>query len=212
MKNKLSTALAILLTGLFLAAGTFAQETGTTTDEKTAGTVRIGLAGVKTGAIGEGVNAAQLAGAIQNALPQYLKGTKVEIVPLEARLPTALDAEAVEKECNYVLYATISHKKGGGGFGMFKKIAPVLGNVIPMAGMAGIAGSVAGTVASTAINSAATANVRAKDELTLDISLKNGETVALTKQFKAKAKSAGEDVISLLVEQAAAAIVDAVGK
>ena len=155
MKNKLSLALAILLTGLFLAVGTFAQETGTTTDEKTAGTVRIGLAGVKTGAIGGGVNAAELAVAIQNALPQYLKGTKVEIVALEAKLPTALDAEAGEKECNYVLYATISHKKGGGGFGMFKKIAPVLGNEIPMAAMAGIAGPVAGTVASTAINSAA---------------------------------------------------------
>ncbi|MBS1797526.1 MAG: hypothetical protein JSS81_27125 [Acidobacteria bacterium] len=178
------------------------------------GTIRIGLAGVKTGAVGEGINAAELAGAIQNTLQQYLKGTKVEIVPLEAKLQSAVDAEAQEKQCDYVLNATVSHKKGGGGFGMFGKIAPVLGTVVPMAGMGSTAGQVAGQVATQAIYSAASASssIKPKDELTLDIVLKNGANAALTKQFKAKAKSAGEDIISPLVEQAAQAIVDTVGK
>jgi hypothetical protein len=185
-----------------------------TVGPKKAGTVRIGLAGVKTGAVGEGINATELAGAIQNSLPQYLKGTKVEVVALEARLQTAIDAEAKQKECDYVLYATVSHKKGGGGFGMFKTIAPVLGSVVPMAGMAGTGGAIAGQVASTAIYTTAGAagNIKPKDELTLDIKLQNGATAALDKQFKAKAKSAGEDIIAPIVEQAAQAIVDTVGK
>jgi hypothetical protein len=226
MKRKLLFNLAILLTALSFAVNAFAGGASvnrrTTTDSEKSnnnssaalndqkkGIIRIGLAGVKTGAIGEGINALALANAIQNTLVQYLKGTKIEIVPLEAKLASAIDAEAKEKACDFILYATVSHKKGGGGFGMFKKIAPVLGSVVPMAGMVGI---VAGTVASTAISTAATSNVKPKDELTLDIKLQNGSTVALTKQFKAKAKSAGEDVISPIVEQAAIALVETVGK
>ncbi|HEY0459909.1 MAG TPA: hypothetical protein VGC97_12295 [Pyrinomonadaceae bacterium] len=185
-------------------------DSASTLEPKKAGTVRVGLAGVKTGAIGEGVNAAQLAGAIQNAFAQYVKGTKIEIVQLEAKIQTAIDAEAKEKECDYVLYATVSHKKGGGGFGFGK----ALGMVVAQTGggnWGNTAGDIAGRVAATSIV-AATSSIKAKDELTLEISLKNGSTVALANQFKAKAKSAGEDIISPVVEQAAQAIVAAVGK
>ncbi len=182
-----------------------------TIEAKKEGVVRIGLAGVKTGAVGEGVNAADLAAAIQNSLPVYLKGTKVEIVPLEAKLASAIDAEAKEKQCDYVLYATVSHKKGGGGFGGFGK---VLGGVVSRTGVGQTGnqvGNVVGQVATQSIT-AATANVKEKDEVTLDIKLQNGSSVALTKQFKQKAKSAGEDIISPLVEQAAEAIVATVSK
>lgn len=181
-----------------------------TLEAKKEGVVRIGLASVKTGAIGEGINAAELAGAIQNTLAQYLKGTKVELVLLEAKLQSAIDTEAEQKDCDYVLYATVSHKKGGGGFGMFSKVAPIMGSVIPGAGMSSVGGAVASTTIYTAAN--ASANVKPKDELTLDIKLQNGATPALAKQFKSKAKSAGEDIISPIVEQAAQAIVDTVGK
>ena len=222
MKRKFIFNMAILLTACCLSVNAFGGvnlrlatnsiknsnvSTAAADDEKKE-MVRIGLPGVKTGKIGEGINPLELANAIQNSLAQYLKGTKIEIVPLEAKLQSALEAEALEKECDYVLYATISHKKGGGGMAMFKKIAPMLGSVVPMAGMVGI---VAGTVASTAISSA-TSNVKPKDELTFDIKLQNGSTVALTKQFKSKAKSAGEDIISPIVEQAATALVETVGK
>ena len=61
-----------------------------TLEPKKAGTIRIGLAGVKTGQIGEGINAVELAGAIQNSLPQYLKGTKVEVVSLDAKLESVV--------------------------------------------------------------------------------------------------------------------------
>jgi hypothetical protein len=116
-----------------------------------------------------------------------------------------------------VIYANVSHKKGGGGgFGMVKSIAPVLGNVAPLAGMSGsVAGAVAGSLASTAIYTAASAsgNVKSKDEITLDINVQQtGGATALTKQYKAKAKSNGEDIISPIIEQAAQAILDAVVK
>ena len=230
INKKIILSLAVLMTALFLSINALAAGSKTSTggshlkssiseplqvlngdgdDQKI---VRIGLANVKTGAVGSGVNASQLAAAVQNALPQYLKGTKVEIVPLEARLASAIEAEAREKGCDFMLYATVSHKKGGGGFGMLKKIAPVLGSVVPVVGIVGVGGMIAGQAASTAINTAASSGVKAKDEITLDIVLKNGEAVALTKQFKTKAKSAGEDIISPLLEQAAQAIVDTVGK
>ena len=183
-------------------------------DASPAGTIKVGLGGVKTGAVGDGVNAQELAAAIQNTLGEYLKGSKVELVPLEAKLASAMVNEAKEKGCDYMLYAQVSHKKGGGGgFGkMFSAVAPMMSSVIPMAG--GMGGAIAGSVVSTAVSTAASTsmNVKAKDEITLDIKLQKGDTAAFAKQWKAKAKSEGEDIISPMIEQAAQGILDAVSK
>lgn len=183
---------------------------------KKEGTVRIGLAGVKTGAVGEGVSAADLSAAIQNTLTQYLKVPNVEVVTLDARLSSAIDSEAKQKECDYVLYVNASHKKGGGGgFGMFTSvIAPAIGRT-GIGHTGSVAGNIAGQVATQAIVSAgsASSNIKSKDEITLDVKLQGiGGAAALAKQFKQKAKSNGEDIISPVVEQAAQAIVDAMGK
>jgi hypothetical protein len=230
MKSNLYTKFAVLIMVLVVSVGAvFAdvkiksrqklsqkqndvQVTGSTNKE---GTIRIGLAGVKIGAVGEGINAQELAGAIQNTLGEYLKGSRIEIVPLEAKLASAVSDEAREKQCDFILNATVSHKKGGSGFGgMLKAVAPMMGNIIPMAGGAG--GAIAGSIASTVITTAAgaTANVKPKDEITLDISINpaGGGAAILTKQFKTKAKSGGEDIISPMIEQAAQAILDAVAK
>lgn len=179
---------------------------------KKSGVVRIGLANVKTGAVGEGLVATELAAAVQNSLREYLKVPNVEVVVLEAKLTSAIDGEAKQKECDLVVYANVAHKKGGGGgFGMFKAIAPVLTSVAPVAGVAGIAGSVAASTIITATS--VSGNVKAKDELTLDIRADKADgTNTLTKQFKVKAKSNGDDIISAAVEQAAQAIVDTLGK
>lgn len=212
MKNKIFTKFALLTLCLAMTLTAFAR----TGYSQKADSIRIGLAGVKTGAVGEGMNGQELAGAIQTTLSEYLKGSKVELVPLESKLASAMETEAKEKNCAFVLYATVSHKKGGGGgFGMLKTLAPVLSTVVPVVGMAGgMAGAIAGSAASSAVYTAAgaTSNVKAKDELTLDIKLQNGAAVALTKQYKAKAKSGGEDLISPMIEQAAQAIVDSVAK
>jgi hypothetical protein len=55
-------------------------------------------------------------------------------------------------------------------------------------------------------------SVKSKDEITLEIKMARSGSDILTKQYKAKAKSDGEDIISPLIEQAAQAIVDAAKK
>ena len=206
-----STTSSSILSGANTTAATPTAAVG----PKKSGVLRIGLASVKTGAVGDGLAAADLAAAVQNSLRDYLKVPNIEVVILEAKLTSAIDAEAKQKDCDLVLNANVSHKKGGGGFGMFKAMAPVLSSVVPVAGMAGMAGAVAGSVASSAIITASnvSGNVKAKDELTLDVQLnKIDGASALAKQVKVKAKSNGEDIISTAVEQVAQAIVDSLGK
>jgi hypothetical protein len=180
---------------------------------KQPGTLRIGVS-VKTGSVGDGVSAADLTAAVQNTLAEYLKGTNIEVVPLEAKLASLIDGEARKKECDFVLYALASHKKGGGGGfgGMFGKvIAPAIGQV-GLGHTGSVAGNIAGNVATNAIVTAGqiSNSVKSKDEITLEIRLQqpgSGATV-VTKQFKNKAKSDGQDILSPMIEQTAQAIVE----
>lgn len=183
---------------------------------KKVGTIRLGLANVKTGAVGEGITAADLSAAIKNSLGEFLKGTKVEIVNLEAKLASAQVDEAKQKECDYIIVATASHKKGGGGgFGFGKMLGQVIGQT-GIGHTGSVAGNLAGQMATTAIVSATSVSgkVKSKDEVTLDLKLQStsDNSQALVKIFKAKAKSDGDDIISTIVEQAVQAIIDAVGK
>jgi hypothetical protein len=182
---------------------------------KKPGTIRIGLAAVKTGAVGDGITAGDLAAAIRNSLAEYLKVPNVEVVNLDAKLASAIDAEAKEKECDYVVYVNVSHKKGGGG-GFGSMFGQALGATVGRVGIGqtgSTVGNIAGQIATQSIVSAATVSstMKAKDEITLDLRLNKAGADVLAKQFKAKAKSNGDDIISQIVEQAAQAIVTAVG-
>ncbi len=182
--------------------------------DKKPGTIRIGVA-VKTTAVGEGITANDLSMAVQNTLGEYLKGTRVEIVPLEAKLAATQANEAKAKSCDFVLNISAALKKGGGGgFGGFGK---ALGGVIAQTGggsWGNTAVNNAGRVAASTIVTATTfsGNVKSKDELSLDLKLlsSSDNSTALAKQFKSKAKSDGDDIISAVVEQAAQEILDAV--
>jgi hypothetical protein len=176
--------------------------------------IRLGVLPVKTASVGEGMDAQQFGAAIQNSLAEYLKSPEIELVPIEAKLPSAIEAEVKEKGIDYLVSATVTHKKGGGGFGMFSKVAPILGQVAPVAGVGGsVAGQIAGSVATTAIMTAATMsqNVKAKDSVELNITMQktSDKSSVLTKQYKGKAKSNGEDIITPMIEQSAQAIIDA---
>ncbi len=181
---------------------------------KKAGTIRLGVAAVKVSAVGDGITAADLASAIQNSLGDHLKGTKVEVVSLEAKLASAQADEAKQKECDYIVLATATHKKGGGGFGFGKMLAQTVGQT-GIGHTGSTAGNIAGQVATSAIVSAGSVsgNVKSKDELTLDLKLQStaDSSSPLAKQYKAKAKSDGDDIISNVVEQAAQAIINVVG-
>ncbi|KXK02935.1 MAG: hypothetical protein UZ17_ACD001001383 [Acidobacteria bacterium OLB17] len=196
-------------------ANSSSSGTATELGPKKEGTIRIGLSGVKTGAVGEGLSANDLSLAIANTFGTFLKGTKVELVMLEAKLPSAAASEAREKQCDLILNATVSHKKGGGGFGGFGKM---FGSVVAQTGIGhtgSTVGNIAGQVATTSIVSAAnlSGNVKSKDTLTLAVQLiaLADNSSKLSKEFKVKAKSDGDDIISAIVEQAAQAIVSAIG-
>jgi hypothetical protein len=196
-------------------AGAQATQPAAELGPKKAGVVRLGVAAVKAGSVGEGMSAADLSAAVQNTLAEYLKSPAVELVQLEAKLPSQIEAEAKQKECDFVVYATVSHKKGGGGGfgGMFGKVmAPAVGQV-GIGHTGSTAGNVAGQVATNAIVSAgaASAGVKQKDEVTLEVRVEatGAQQPAASRQFKAKAKSAGEDIITPLVEQAAQMILAA---
>ncbi|HEX8336838.1 MAG TPA: hypothetical protein VF621_08910, partial [Pyrinomonadaceae bacterium] len=156
-------------------AGSQSKQASAQLGVKKPGVVRLGLAGVKAGAVGDGLSAADLAAAVQNTLAQYLKGPTVELVQLEARLPAQAEEEARQKECDFVVYASVSHKKGGGGgFGgmLNRVVAPAVGQ-IGYGHTGSAAGNVAASAATTAVIDAGTvaANVKQKDELTLDVRL-----------------------------------------
>jgi hypothetical protein len=175
---------------------------------KRAGVIRLGVAAVKTGNVAEGMNASELALAVKNSLLQQLKGTNVEAVPIEAT-GAAIQAEAQQKECDYVVYANVSHKKGGGGFGS------MLGNsASSVAGNIGYGHGTAAAVAANTTGVVVAQNIKAKDELTLDVRLERpgSTTPSFAQQYKGKARSAGEDIVTPLVQQASQAAVAAVAK
>jgi hypothetical protein len=166
------------------------------TGAKRAGVVRVGVALTKTMAAADYVDASALADAVRKVLLNNLNGSTVEVVALEARQTEAVESEARQKECDYVLYSTVSHKKGGGGgFGGFlKKSAAIAGGVVaPTDGGGGGQGGVAGSL-------------KARDELTLEYKLQRGADSVVANTLKAKAKADGDDLISQLAGQAATAV------
>lgn len=177
---------------------------------KVEGTVRIGVPTVKISATGEGMNQADLGAAIKNTFAGYLKGTNVELVGIEARLPEQIDAEAKEKECDFVLYTNVAHKKGGG---MFGKVLGAMSETV--AGRAYGSSDTVGKATQVTIMTAAaaTGNVKAKDQITLEIKMvAPGGSQLVAKQFQAKAKANGEDIISPVVEQASQTVIASVSK
>ncbi len=177
--------------------------------------IRVGVALPKA-QFSEGVDNAMMAAGIRDLVGQYLQGSNIEIVPLEARLASAVNGEAQEKDCDYILQMTVTQKKGG-GMGMFKKLAPVLGSVAPVAGVTGsVAGHVAGSVAQSAIYSAAgmASNTKSKDQFTLEYNLTSAAdgTAKAANSLKAKAASDGEDVLSPMIEKVAEAILTTTNK
>lgn len=180
-----------------------------TVGPKKAGMIRIGIVTVKPGAVADNMNAGNLAGAVQATLTEKLKAPNVEAVPIQATVLNQIEAEARQKECDFLVYTTVTHKKGGGGFGSVfgGTAAQIAGNTIGY-------GSTAAAIAANAATSAVVADVKAKDELTVDVRLEKPGAgyPAFSKQFKGKAKSAGEDIVTPPTTQAAQALIEAATK
>ena len=174
---------------------------------KRAGVIRLGVPAVKASNVTEGMNANDLAAAVQNSLLQNLKGADVEAVPIQAT-GAAIQAEATQKECDYVVFANVGLKKGGGGFGsMLSSSAANIGRSVGYG-----SGTAAVVAADAAAAAAVSQNIKAKDELTLDVRLERpgSTTPKFAQQYKGKAKAGGDDIITPLVKQASEAAIQAV--
>lgn len=159
-------------------------------------------------------DSADAAAALRNTFAAYLNSPNIELVALNARLPSQALEEAKQSNCDYVLYASLTQKKGGGG--MFGK---ALGNIASSAigrlpGGRNAGEAAARSAAITGVYTAAdiSGSIKSKDELTLEYKLESTDAArpGLVSTDKAKARSDGEDVLTPLVEKAAQAVVDVI--
>lgn len=183
---------------------------------KRPGVIRIGLVTPKA-QLTSG-DAARAAEAVRNSLADYLRGPSIEVVNLEARLPQQALEEARQGQCDFVLHAALAQKKGGGGGGLFGKalgsIAGATAGYIPGGGNAGEAAVRSAAVTGVYTTAGLASQVKAKDELSLEYRLESvaDARAVVSRAEKAKAKADGEDVLTPLVERAAAAVVAAARK
>jgi hypothetical protein len=188
----------------------------TTSDSpKKAGVIRIGLVMPKV-QMSSG-DTAQAAEALRGNFASYLKGPTVEVIPLSARLASQATEEARQSECDYVLYLSMSVKKGGGGSMFGRAIGNIAGSAaghIPVGGSATTAAARSAAISGVYTTAVIVSSIKVKDELSLEYKLDSVETskTLLSNSAKAKAKSDGEDILTPLVESSAQTIVSTVGK
>ena len=188
---------------------------------KAPGKIRIGVA-PPDAQLGQGNNAgADYSTPIRNAEVALMSGPAIEIAALDSHVPMQLQAEAQQKQCDYILLSSVAVKhSSGGGFGKFAKFGGVAASMTPVAGMAhGMGGAAAASAASVAASAAAQSaqqqvvsqlagfngQIKSKDDVTVQYQLvATGQSSPVAqKSLAAKAKSDGEDVLTPLLQQTA---------
>jgi hypothetical protein len=176
---------------------------------KKAGVIRIGLVMPKV-QISAG-DPSQAAEALRSSFASYLKGPSVEVITLSARLASQAAEEARQSECDYVLYASMSVKKGGGGSMFGRAIGNIAGSTaghLPGGGSATTGAARSAAIGGVYTTAAIVSSIKAKDEVTLEYKLEpTGAGQRVANSSKAKASQDGEDVVSGLIEKAAAVVV-----
>jgi hypothetical protein len=181
--------------------------------------------------LGQGTSGADVAEPVRATLTAYMGGPATELIPMSARIPIQIEAEAQVLACEYVLYSSVTQKKGGGFGKMFAAAAPLATMAGGMGAMGGnygamMAGQAVAQAASTAasqsaqqeameqLGGAAKSNIKKGDQVTLEYKLmRPGEPAAVVAQsVAAKAKETGEDLVSPLIEQAATAVLTAISQ
>ena len=181
--------------------------------------------------LGQGTTGADVGEPVRATLSAYLGGPATDLVPLTARIPIQIDAEAQELGCEYVLYSSVTQKKAGGFGKMFAAAAPIATMAGGMGAMGGnygamMAGQAVAQAATTAaaqsaqqeameqLGGAAKSNIKKGDQVTLEYRLMKpgvAEPVAAQSAI-AKAKETGEDLVSPLIEQAATQVLTTISQ
>jgi hypothetical protein len=194
---------------------------------KAPGKIRIGIA-PPDAQVGQGTNTGgDYSTPIRNAEIALMSGPAIEIAPLDSHIPMQLQAEAVQKQCDYVMFSAVTLKHNqGGGFGKFAKFGSMAASMTPMGAMAhGMGGAVAAQTASVALSQMAqqqamnqlagfNGQVKPKDDVTVQYQLiATGQTSPLVQNsLQGKAKSNGEDVLTPLLTQVATEVLTKVSQ
>jgi hypothetical protein len=187
---------------------------------KAPGKIRIGVAPAQA-QMGQGNDAqADYGTPIRNSIVLMMSGPAVEIAALDSRIPVQVQAEAQQKQCDYILFSGVAVKHASsGGFGKFMKAAGPMSSMIPMVGMTrGLTGLIASQAANAAMQTAQqqavsqlasfNGQIKQKDDVTVEYHLfPTGQNKPrLENSLQGKAKSDGEDVLTPLIQQAATTI------
>jgi hypothetical protein len=194
---------------------------------KKPGHIRIGIA-PPDAQVGQGNNTGgDYSTPIRNAEVALMSGPAFEIAPLDSHIPVQLQAEAQQKQCDYVMYSSVIVKhQQGGSFGKFAKFGSMAASMTPMGMMAhGMAGAAAAQAAGVAASQMAqqqamsqlsnfNGQIKSKDDVTVQYQLvAPGQTTpVLQNALQGKAKSDGEDVLTPLLTQAATAVLTQVSQ
>jgi Domain of unknown function (DUF4412) len=147
-----------------------------------------------------------IASAVTNSLIESLKAENVEGVELETDSP---ETEAKEKGCDYIFYANITQKRGGGMFGKVISIGAMTASVF----VPGIGGMIATTAASQVMNQTMGKTAKAKDEFTFDYKVVGLDKSVFSQAVtKSKTEKDGEDVVTPQIRQAAKSVLEKVKK
>jgi hypothetical protein len=212
------------------AASAAAVSTSTPAGAKASGKLRIGVAPSQA-QLGQGNSAQGDYGTpIRNSIVLLMNGPAVEILPLDSHLAMQTQAEAQQKQCDFILYTSVAVKRTeSGGFGKFMKKAAPVASMLPMVGMAGgmtgaMAGQAAGVAAMAAVQTVQeqalsqlagfNGQIKSKDDVTVGYQLvaTGQDKPRLQNSLNGKARSDGEDVLTPLLLKAADAVLTEVAK
>lgn len=192
---------------------------------KAPGKIRIGVA-PPDAQLGQGNNAgADYSTPIRNVEVALMSGPAIEIAALESHVALQLQAEAQQKQCDYILLSgvTVKHSSGG-SFGKFMKIGQTAASLNPAVMMTKSMGTMvaAQTVATATQQMAAqqmqqqaisqlagfNGQIKSKDDVTVQYQLvATGQgTPIMQNTLEGKAKSDGQDVLTPLLQQTANAV------
>jgi hypothetical protein len=197
---------------------------------KAPGKIRIGVAPAQA-QLGQGNNSqGDYSTPVRNAIIFMMNGPAVEIAALDAQIPIQLQAEAQQKQCDYILVSAVSVKRASNGnFGKLMKAGSMAANLTPLGMMAHSMGAVNGMAATQTVMqtvamstqqmamsqlSGFNGQIKSKDEVTVDYQLlpTGAAQPKLQDSLKGKSKSDGEDVLTPLIQQAANSILSEVTK
>lgn len=192
---------------------------------KAPGKIRIGVA-PPDAQLGQGNNAgADYSTPIRNVEVALMSGPAIEIAALESHVALQLQAEAQQKQCDYILLSGVIVKhSSGGNFGKFMKLGSTAASFTPVGMMtkgmgtmvaAQAAGAAASQIAAQQMQQQALSQlagfngqIKSKDDVTVQYQLvATGQgTSILQNTLQGKAKSDGEDVLTPLLQQTANAV------